>query len=237
MAESNNDDLADALAQMANGDVAPSEHEPEAPIEPPPVKAVRPASSRPVVVPPASVRPARPVAPVPSNVTLNPPPAAPVAPPVVTTRPVVPVVRKQRPAAPTITQTPGEAEVAGDQSTALSGAMDSSTIIDDDDSVIVPAPDASVFDTTPKKKAAATAKAKAAVRKNLEFRRTMIPILLTCGVLMLGFASLKFVSGSESSLSVLPIWVPVLLVLAGAIVLALAVVNILTVKNQLSSKT
>ena len=50
---------------------------------------------------------------------------------------------------------------------------------------------------------------RSALYQTIEFRRTIIPILLTCGVLMIGFGSLKYVMGEDSPLSELPVWLPV----------------------------
>jgi len=249
MAESQYDDAADALARMAAGDVAPSEHEPES--EPPPtpasapVRPVKPAAARPGVVrqaapvskpaapaPTAPVR-TRPAAPVLSSAP--PPPAAPPAPagPVIAT----PSARKVRPVAPTIRSVavPNEQsqpEVDGDQSTALSG--ETSEVIDDDEAAIMvpaPAPDAAVIEY--RSRTAADARAKMARKKNLEIRRTFIPILLTSGTVLIGFASLRFVSGPDSTLSDLDLWIPIVLVLLAVVFFAVAVVNMLSVKDQL----
>ena len=262
MAESESDDLADALAQMAGGEIAPSEQEPAAPVEPekPTSRpaAVKPVSARPAapvikpspVEPPAAVpvvtvpRPVRPVAPMLNSAPTPPaPPASPAAPPsgVRGARPIAPAltstpgaVRRDRPSAPTIRQVaiaPTDAEADASQSTGLTAVAAGSEIIDDDDAVIVPAPEASAF--VPKSKTNAEVRKKIARKRNLEFRRTLIPILLTCGVMMLVFAVLRFFTGPDSMLTNLPIWIPIALVTAGLVLLALAVVNILGVRAEL----
>jgi hypothetical protein len=107
-------------------------------------------------------------------------------------------------------------------------------IIDDDDQMNIPAPDAAVF--APKPKSAAEIKAhRTAVYQSVEFRRTMIPILLTTGVLLLVFASMKFVLGADSPLSDLPMWLPVMLILTSLALLATAVLNMLSVKSSLAA--
>jgi hypothetical protein len=65
----------------------------------------------------------------------------------------------------------------------------------------------------------------------MEFRRTIIPILLTCALLTLAFSSLKFATGPDSIFSDLPMWLPVTLMAAGVILLFLAVLNMLAVKH------
>jgi hypothetical protein len=67
--------------------------------------------------------------------------------------------------------------------------------------------------------------------RTMQFRQTIIPILLTCGVLTLAFSSLKFVLGPDSIFSDLPLWLPIVLLLAGVVLLFLAVLNMLAVKH------
>jgi hypothetical protein len=265
MSKSNHDDLADALARLAGGDVAPSEHEPPAPIAPPvpPAPAaprtVRPASARPAAPRPAPVAakapPAPPVAPTPvAPKPVRPPAPAlhspPASPPMVPTnspppviRAVAPVVRKARPAAPTIApakpQLPAaspviDADADGGQSTGISAQADLTEIIDDDDMMSIPAPEASVFQ--PKIKNVSEMRARAAAARNLELRRTLIPILLTCGVMLGVFAVLKFVSGPDSMLAVaVPAWMPPVLGGFAALFLVMAAVMMMSVKQQLDA--
>jgi hypothetical protein len=157
---------------------------------------------------------------VPSEPAPAPAPSAPLA--------VPPSARKLRPSAPTVRSAvvptePTETEVAGDQSTALSGEV----IEDDESAMVVPYMSA----PTKPSNAVAEARAKAARQKNLNFRKTLIPILLTSGVILIGFASLKFMAGSDSMLTDMPIWIPVILLLLAAMFLSLAAVNMLSVKN------
>ena len=87
------------------------------------------------------------------------------------------------------------------------------------------------------KKALTSAAARAAVqrRKSLEYRRTIIPVLLTSGTLMLVFGILKFFAGPDSMLQSVPTWIPIALLLAGALLLALAGVNMVSVRAQLAA--
>jgi len=100
--------------------LAPSEHEPPAPLE---------AAPAPITPPPRAVRPAtaRPAAPAPPGAAAH-------------RKPAVPAARKQRPSAPTIRQVtvaPTDVEVDGGQSTGLSDAVENMAVVDDDDVVIV----------------------------------------------------------------------------------------------------
>jgi hypothetical protein len=67
--------------------------------------------------------------------------------------------------------------------------------------------------------------------QTMTFRQTIIPVLLTCGVLTLATSSLKFAAGPDSIFSDLPLWLPITLLLAGVILLLLAVLNMLAVKH------
>jgi hypothetical protein len=244
MAESNHDDLADALARMAGGKGETLEHQEDVPTPPP--KPVRPAPVKPAVTRPAApgtsvppkpravtpaasapapIKPARPAAPA---LASQPQPAAPV-------RPTAPVIRKDRPTAPTIRQSPAEPDVDGGQSTGLSSQADDSQIIDDDDSVIVPAPEASVFMPKAKPITSADARAKIQKKKRLEYRRTLIPILLTTGVMLLIFGVLKFLAGPDSQLANIPGWAPLMLLGIGVFLLVLAGINMLSVKHELAA--
>jgi hypothetical protein len=235
MAESEHDDVADALSRMAEGDVAPAEQPPIIPPRPVAKSAPKPVSTR-TAAPLA--KPARPAAPV---LGMPSPSATPAAP----SRAVGPApstaVRKQRPTAPTIRQVPSIApsdvvDVDGGQSTGLIASGESTDVVDDDDSVIVPAPDASAF--MPKVKTASSAEVRAAIamKKNLNFRRTLIPILLTSSTMMLAFGGLKSFSGPDSMFANLAGWIPIVLFSGGGVLLLLAIFNMLSVKAQLDSQ-
>lgn len=259
MAESNHDDVADALARLAGGDVAPREPLPPAPPPPPKptpkpaVKAVRPASTRPVApnlsspsapapkatqpprppapapvppAPPAAPRPARSAAPVIGNAPAE-SPAAPVI------RAAAPVVRKPRPAAPVLAPVKPIEPPATDDNTGVFDQADSTTIIDDDDAVIVPAPDASVFQHHPKNTAGA--RAKKAARTSLALRQTLIPILLTCSLVLFASASMRMFVGPDSTLANPPIWMTACLAGGGVVLLAFAVLNVISVKKQMDA--
>ena len=99
--------------------------------------------------------------------------------------------------------------------------------------MIVPAAPMSAFTYTPSHKPAAP---KLPFYKTLNFRQTVIPILLTCGVMLLVMASLKFVVNPDSPLAALPGWMPVVLVVIAAGLLAVAVLNMLQVRQQLAGR-
>ena len=233
MAESEHDDLADALSRMS-GD------EPPAPVRPP---AVRPATVRPAAVKPVApaVKPAAAVAPRvarPAAPAITPPPAplaAPIpstAPPVVTPRPQRPMAPVARPAAPVIAP-PVEPESYDEEPANETRTDEETGIFDDGDSVIVPAPEASAF--APRTASVAARRAKAKQHQSLVFSRTLIPILLTVGVIFLVFGALRYTLGPESTLSLLPKVFSHLFIAAGAASLCMAVVMMFSVKKAIDA--
>jgi hypothetical protein len=227
MAEPNHEDLADALARLAGGEVAPSEREHEAVPPPPPALPAHP-TGRPVFRPtapaakgppaPRSRTPVRPSTPA-STPPQVPPPATAVVRP---QRPAVPPARPLAPPPPNLA--PPEA----------AGVVEVPPV-DDDDVAIVPAPDASVFAPRRKPTTTADARAKAARHKRIEFRRTLIPILLTCGVLSIAFAVVPLAMGTDSVAVTLPGWITPTLLATGAVLLVLAGLNMAGVRAMLAA--
>src|SRR4051812_21694136 len=77
-----------------------------------------------------------------------------------------------------------------------------------------PAPDASVF-------APRRSTRDLIAERRIHNRRTLIPILLTCGVLMPAVGSLKWLRGPESPFATWPIWAPLALIACGVLLLLL----------------
>jgi len=73
------------------------------------------------------------------------------------------------------------------------------------------------------------------LKRKLEFRRMMIPIYLTLGLLLIVTAVLRFILDPESVLAVIlsPLWAPIVLALVGVAMIALCVLTMLQVKGQL----
>jgi hypothetical protein len=106
---------------------------------------------------------------------------------------------------------------------------------DDDDAVIVPAPDQSVF--APKPRSAPVARpARVPVYQTLNFRQTIIPIMLTTGVLSIVLAAVRLALPEESFFAAVPMIVAIVLLVVGAILLAAAVLNMMQVKQMLADK-
>ena len=73
-------------------------------------------------------------------------------------------------------------------------------------------------------------------RQRLEQKRTLIPILLTVGVLLPAIASLKWLAGSDSVFAELELWVPVVMAAAGVMLLGVAAMNIMQVRHELAAQ-
>jgi len=198
--EPDKDDIADALARMADG----LPDKPARPAQPPrSAGEFRAPPPRPAGPEKDAPRPAAPAPAPPPGPAAKSKPARPERP------------RPDRPAEPPPEATPED-------------QADVVNIIDDGDAVIVPAPDAEVF--APK----ATPKVmKTSLTRSLGFRRTIIPILLTSGVLLLGIGSLKWVAGSNSLFSDMNLMFVGTLCGSGAFLLIVAVLNMLQVRADL----
>ena len=93
-----------------------------------------------------------------------------------------------------------------------------------DEMVAAPAPDPSVV--APKR-----ATRDLQLERRSHHRRTLIPILLTCGVLMPSIGSLRWLRGPESPFAAWPVWAPLLLFVFGLMLLALAYANMSQVRR------
>ena len=138
-----------------------------------------------------------------------------------------------RSAAPNLTPPP-VAEPAPEEASADEETVaDPSGIYDDGDAVIVPAPSAEVFRTKPKP----TPKPKKHYTQTIEFKQTIIPVLLTLGVIGLFSAAMPFVVPSGSPLSRMRDEMGVIGLLGGMgfVLLAFAAMNIMQVKSALEA--
>jgi hypothetical protein len=93
-------------------------------------------------------------------------------------------------------------------------------------SIGAPAPDRSVF--APKFRTADLL-----AQQRLNTQRTAIPILLTCGVLLPAIGSLKWLAGADSVFAHWDIVLPIVLAVAGVLLLVVAVINMLHVRDAL----
>jgi NADH:ubiquinone oxidoreductase subunit K len=100
----------------------------------------------------------------------------------------------------------------------------------EDEETIAAAPDASAFAP----RISVHKHAHAAIYANLFFRRTIIPILLTCG-LMLPAIGLWSMLDPNAPLAAIGSHVEILLIVVGAVLLALGIVNALHVNHILKT--
>lgn len=257
MTDRNNDDVARALEALSAGehhedpehDSTAHLHQPApAPVRssPRPASKAAPGAAKPSQPPaparpasgtarPAAPNPPRPAAPEPSRPAAQAPkpvarPAAPAATRPATPRPAAPSAAP--PAAPvTRPATPAAARPAAPAATASASAPAPDSQIVDDDAVIVPAPDASVFFHKP---AYASKPKRPAFGHSVGFRQTLIPILLTAGFIMVMLGLLHFLWGGDNNpLADLPGWLLAVLFLFGFMLWGFAAANMLSVKAAL----
>ena len=108
---------------------------------------------------------------------------------------------------------------------------------DEDDQVIVPAAPISTLGYGMEHHGISRVK-EIVMKRKLEFRRMMIPIYLTLGLLLIVTAALRFILDPESVLAVIlnPLWAPIVLALVGVAMIALCVLTMLQVKDQLEKQ-
>ena len=100
-------------------------------------------------------------------------------------------------------------------------------LLDDaDDVAAAPAPDASVF--APKQRTVDLV-----AERRLRNQRTAIPILLTCGILLPVTGAFKWLAPRDSVFALWDIWMPLALTAVGVLLLVVAVINMLHVRDAL----
>lgn len=71
--------------------------------------------------------------------------------------------------------------------------------------------------------------------KSMEGRRTAIPVLLVSGLMFAVAGALKYVVGEDSPISDFPAWMSISLFAVAAVLIAVAVLNMLQVRQQLGA--
>lgn len=99
----------------------------------------------------------------------------------------------------------------------------------EDDFVMMPAPDPSAFVSTARFKRPATPS------KSLFARRTIVPLLLTHGLLLLTLGGLWFLTDEDSIYRPLGAGTALAMIAGGAILLALGILNVLHLQRALKS--
>jgi len=183
---------------------------------PPPMRPASPNSKARPAGPPSAI-------PVPSGPSAAGP--TPGRAPAPTT--VRPPVAPPPPPPPPVELTPEEQALA--QMAALEAEADAvAHVVEDDDTLNMPAPSAEAFAHRPASRAK-----KQLLARTVGFKQTMIPILLTAGVILIGVTVWSFVLGDESPLAQLA-YVAFSLLGIGIVLLAFAVVTMLQVKHQIA---
>ena len=106
---------------------------------------------------------------------------------------------------------------------------------EDDDSVNVPAPSAEYLAHT-HRVGYASARIAPPKYQNLEYKRTIIPVLLTMGICLAAIATSKFVFAEDTKLGNLPTWVPIALYVFAAAAVAFALLTMVQVKSTLAQQ-
>jgi hypothetical protein len=139
--------------------------------------------------------------------------------------------KRVRPESPTLSSGSSSFVTSPDSSGLPNSSME---IVDDDDDLIA-VPELS-SGLAALRSAARPAPAPAPQPpRSLFFRRTAIPILLTCGVLLPSLAGAWFWTDEDSLVRTTGLWLPVTLLVLGAAFLLLAVVNMAQVRHMLRS--
>ena len=94
--------------------------------------------------------------------------------------------------------------------------------------MLAPAPDASAFMHHPVRRGPA-----GRPKSKSETKRTLIPILLTTGIMLCVMGSLKFILGNESTFSNLEPWIIGMIYAFGGVLLALAGFTMMQVHEEL----
>ena len=136
-----------------------------------------------------------------------------------------------RPSAPELSPAPAAPAISARVDPSDIGSS-LANVIDDDDRVNIPAPGPAAFVHRP----TATKARPAPIYTRLTFRRTIIPILLTMGIALPGCAVWWAIQDEDSPLKSLGVKFPLTFVGLGLVMLALAIVNMIQVKNTLAEK-
>ena len=103
---------------------------------------------------------------------------------------------------------------------------------EENDSVIMPAQSVDYLAHHPHAPAQPNRSAAAGLTRSVRFRQTIIPVLLTTGVLLLMTTVLKYTVNPDAPLAAMPGWTATLLAAAGAALLAVAALNIVQMRHR-----
>ena len=104
-------------------------------------------------------------------------------------------------------------------------------VVEDDDTLNLPAP---TPDMLAHRRTAPAAPRRAPIARTATFKQSLIPILLTLGILLPALAFWSFALGEESPISAAP-GIAIALIATGVIMLIFALITMFQVKHQLDS--
>jgi hypothetical protein len=104
-------------------------------------------------------------------------------------------------------------------------------VVEDDDTLNLPPPPEEVFGA---RRPPPGRPRREPLFRTLHFKQTLIPILLTMGVLLSGIAAWTFSMGEESPLAT-DLWIPGVVLGIGVLMLLFAALTMLQVKSQLAA--
>jgi hypothetical protein len=151
-----------------------------------------------------------------------------------------PTVQPRRPTAPGGAPPAGSRSVAPARPTAP--AQPATTpgyeqeVFDDGDETVLQGLPATPLDYRGPRPATPARPRKMPVFKTLGFRRTVIPVLLTTGFMMLAMFAARWFVDEEAPLALLPGWTGIMLVVTGLLLIGLAVANMMLVRNELAGR-
>jgi hypothetical protein len=110
------------------------------------------------------------------------------------------------------------------------GADAMAHIVEDDDTVNIPAPTPDMIAT---RRPAPPPRQRVHLSRTVEFKQTIIPTLLTLGVLLPALAGWSFALGEESPVVDSP-WIPLAVLGIGVLMLIFSVITMFQVKHQMA---
>jgi hypothetical protein len=233
VSRSDSDKIASALSRLANGELAIGEGDAaDSQVSGPEMEmGLGPASNAGVLEEAEELETAAPAerAARPAVPTIAPPPM----PVPILAVPVAEVLQDE----PTAGEQNGDIADAGATEDSPDSALQTEPLVSEDGVADPAGTPANPFEPAPVvevyRPAASGARHRTAAYQTLEFRRTIIPVLLVCGCLLIALATAAYLVSPTSPLSALPGWMPPVLIVFGAALLVMAVLNMLSVKQAM----
>jgi hypothetical protein len=143
-------------------------------------------------------------------------------------RPAAPGLEASGPAAPP--SAAAAADSAAHEREVAQQADAMAHVVEDDDSVIVPPPPMEYLGHTHPHHPTHGGGRAVPKYQNLEYRRTLIPIMLTSGLCLIVMGFTRWICAPDTLLGAQPVWMAVVWFVFGALSLALGLLNMIQVK-------